>query len=216
MSVMCIYCGNKPGSTRDHVPPKSLFPKPRPVNMLTVPCCDDCQARFKKDEDVFMAWITIGPAIESRAGKPLWEQKLKRTFEKDRGVNEIIRRSCKPVDLKTPAGIYLGKGLASSIDHERKNNVLGKIVRGLFWVEYNERLPEDVAIEIYGVSRTGEDIENLSARTYEGKAIGEGIFEYRYARAPESFESYWVMSFFRRNYFFAIVDGVNLIKIHNK
>jgi hypothetical protein len=216
MSVMCIYCGNKPGSTRDHVPPKSLFPKPRPVNMLTVPCCDDCQARFKKDEDVFMAWITIGPAIESRASKPLWEQKLKRTFEKDRGVNEVIRRLCKPVDLTTPAGIYLGKGLASSIDHERKNDVLGKIVRGLFWVEYNERLPENVAIEIYGVRRTGEDIENLIARTYEGKAIGEGIFEYRYARAPESFESYWVMSFFRRNYFFAVVDGVNLIRIHNK
>ena len=102
MSVMCIYCGNKPGSTRDHVPPKSLFPKPRPVNMLTVPCCDDCQARFKKDEDVFMAWITFGPAGESTAGKLLWEQKLKRTYNKDSGIKKVIARSFSQVSMKTP------------------------------------------------------------------------------------------------------------------
>ena len=154
-----------------------------------------------------MAWITIGPAIELRAGKPLWEQKLKRTFQKDRGVNEIIRRSCKFVDLKTPAGIYLGKGLASSIDHERKNNVLGKIVKGLFWVEYKERLPEDISIEVYGINGVGKEVENLIARTYQATTFWEGIFEYRHARAPESFESYWVMSFYRRNYFVAVVDG---------
>jgi hypothetical protein len=220
MPGTCVYCGNKPGSTRDHVPPKSLFPKPRPVNMLTVPCCNDCQARFKKDEDVFMAWITIGPAVQSRASKPLWYKKVKRTFEKDRGVNEVIRRSCKLVDLQTPAGVYIGKGLASSIDHERKNNVLRKIVRGLFWVEYKERLPEEVPIEIYGINGTGSPIEELIPKTRQATTFWEGIFEYRHARVPECLESYWILSFFRRNYFFAAVNGSDLSeeikKLHNE
>ena len=207
MVVMCVYCGNKPGSTRDHVPPQNLFPTPKPVNMVTVPCCEDCQARFKKDEDVFMAWITFGPAGESPAGKLLWEQKLKRTYKKDSGVKKVIGRSFKQVNLETPGGIYLGKRLAISIDPERKNNVLKKIVRGLFWIEYKERLPEDVPIEIYGIHGKDEPINELIAVTDEAITAWEGIFEYRHKRAPELFESYWIMSFFRRNYFVAIVDG---------
>lgn len=203
---MCIYCGNKPGITRDHVPPKNLFPKPKPLNMLTVPCCKDCQARFKKDEDVFMAWITFGPAGESPAGIQLWEQKLKRTYNKDSGVKKIIRKSFKQVSLETPGGIYMGKGLAVAINPERKNNVLKKIVRGLFWAEYKERLPEDILIEIYGIHGKGESINKLISVTNEAKNSWEGIFEYRHARAQGCFESYWIMSFFRRNYFVVMVD----------
>src|SRR3990167_558673 len=158
MAVMCVYCGDNPGTTRDHVPPQNLFPSPKPVNMVTVPCCKKCQAKFKKDEDVFRAWITFGPAGETPAGKLLWEQKLKRTYQKDRGVKNIIARSIKQVSLETPGGIYLGKRLAISIDPKRKNNVLRKIVRGLFWVEYKERLPKDVSIEVFGINGKDERI----------------------------------------------------------
>lgn len=220
MAVMCVYCGRKPGNTRDHVPPQNLFPTPKPVNMVTVPSCKECQARFKKDEDVFMAWITFGPAGESPAGKMLWEQKLKRTYKKDDGVKKVIARSFKQVSLETPAGIYAGKKLAISIDPERKNNVLKKIVRGLFWVEYKEHLPEDIPIEIYGIHGKGETIYELIALTNEAKTSWEGIFEYRHLREPEHFESYWIMSFFRRNYFVAIVNGAEGIKetkeVHNE
>ncbi len=216
MAVMCVYCGNNPGTTSDHVPPKSLFPLPRPLNMVTVPSCEECQARFKKDEDVFMAWITFGPAGESPAGRLLWEQKLKRTYKKDGGVKKVIARSFRQVSLETPGGIYAGKRLAISIDPERKNNVLKKIVRGLFWVEYKERLPENVPIEIYGIHGKDKLVHELIAVTYEATTAWEGIFEYRHGRAPERSESYWIMSFFRRNYFVAIVDGVEGIKESNE
>lgn len=220
MATMCVYCGIRPGRTRDHLPPQNLFPKPKPVNMVTVPCCKECQMIFKKDEDVFMAWITFGPAGKSTAGKLLWEQKLKRTYKKDSGEKKVIARSFSQVSMKTPGGIYLCERLAISIDPERKNNVLRKIVRGLFWVEYKERLPEDVPIEIYGIKGTGSPIEELITKTRQATTFWEGIFEYRHARAPGCFESYWIMSFFRRNYFYAIVNGSDLSeeikKLHNE
>ena len=53
--------------------------------------------QIKKDEDVFMAWITFGLAGESPAGTLLWEQKLKRTYKKDWGVKKVIARSFKQV-----------------------------------------------------------------------------------------------------------------------
>jgi hypothetical protein len=207
VAIVCVYCGNNPGTTSDHVPPKNLFPFPRPVNMLTVPSCEKCQAEFKKDEDVFMAWVTFGPAGESPAGKMLWEQKLNRTYQKDAGLKNVISRSFKEVSLETPGGIHVGERLAISIDPERKNNVLKKIVKGLFWVEYKERLPQDVQIETYGIQGKSELIDSLIAVTHEATTAWEGIFEYRHGRTLGSFESYWIMSFFRRNYFVAIVDG---------
>ena len=145
----------------------------------------------------------------------LWEQKLKRTYEKDRGVKNVIGRSFKHVRLETPGGIYVGKRLAISIDPERKNNVLRKIIRGLFWVEYEERLPKHVPIEIYGSHGKDKRIHELIAVTHEAATAWEGIFEYRHVRVPDSFESYWVMSFFRRNYFVAIVDGVERVNKTN-
>jgi hypothetical protein len=220
MAVMCVYCGNRLGNTRDHVPPQNLFPKPKLVNMVTVPSCEECQASFKKDEDVFMAWITFGPAGESPAGKLLWEQKLKRTYEKDGGIKKVIARSFKQVNLETPAGIYAGKKLVISIDPERKNKVLRKIARGLFWVEYKERLPENIPIEIYGIHGKDEILYELIGLTNEATTAWEGIFEYRHVREPKHFESYWIMSFFRRNYFVAIVNDTESTKemkeVHNE
>jgi hypothetical protein len=220
VAIACVYCGNNPGTTSDHVPPKNLFPRPKPVNTVTVPCCEACQAEFKKDEDAFMAWVTFGPAGESSAGKLLWEQKLNRTYQKDAGLKKVMARSFKKISLETPEGIYIGERLAISIDPERKNNVLRKIVKGLFWVEYKERLPKGISIEIYGIPGKGEPVNSLIAVTHEATTSWEGVFEYRHGRAPESFESYWVMSFFQRNYFVAIVDrikeGEETEKVHNE
>jgi hypothetical protein len=220
VAIACVYCGKNPGTTSDHVPPKNLFPHPRPVDTVTVPCCIKCQAEFKKDEDAFMAWVTFGPAGESPAGKLLWEQKLHRTYQKDAGLKKAIARSFKNINLETFEGIYLGERLAISIDPERKNNVLKKIVKGLFWVEYKERLPVNASVEIYGIPGKGEPVNSLIAVTQEATTAWEGIFEYRHARAPESFESYWVMSFYRRNYFVAMVDGIKeeeqTEKVHNE
>src|SRR5436309_2883728 len=42
--ALCIYCGNSPGVTRDHIPPQCFFEEPCPnINRITVPCCESCK-----------------------------------------------------------------------------------------------------------------------------------------------------------------------------
>lgn len=48
---ICAYCGQEKKLTTDHVPPKLLFAKPCPANMLTVPACSDCNKGFKNDDE---------------------------------------------------------------------------------------------------------------------------------------------------------------------
>jgi hypothetical protein len=207
--TLCIYCGNKPGITKDHVPPKNLFPKPRPTNMVTVPCCDECQNKYKKDEDVFVAWINFGPAGVTKQGKALWDQKLKRTYKKDLGVKKVIANSFKQINLVTPGGIYLGKKLVVLIDQKRLTNVLKKIIRGLFWVEYKVRLPDKIPINIIGIRKNDSRINEIIPFTQQASTFWENVFEYRHVWLDrESFESLWALSFYRQNYFIAIVDEI--------
>jgi hypothetical protein len=52
MTRTCVYCGHS-ADTQDHVPPKLLYNKPYPKNLLTVPCCGSCNGAWSKDEQYF-------------------------------------------------------------------------------------------------------------------------------------------------------------------
>ncbi|TAK07952.1 MAG: hypothetical protein EPO39_05505 [Candidatus Manganitrophaceae bacterium] len=207
MATLCIYCGVEPGTTNDHVPAKNLFPKPLP-KLITVPSCGTCNQRYKKDEELFRAWILFGSAGVTKHGKLLWDQKLHRGYKKNLGLKKVIARSLRQVDLVTQGGIYIGRRWEISPDAKRIENVLWKIVRGLFWVEYKERLPEDIPTEIIPIhSKRDPRISEAIPRTRQSAAFWEGIFECRYIRSHmNTYESFWLMAFYRQNYFAVKVD----------
>jgi hypothetical protein len=47
----CVYCGVAPGATNDDVPPKNLFLRPLPENIVKVAACQPCNAGFSKDDE---------------------------------------------------------------------------------------------------------------------------------------------------------------------
>jgi len=206
MQSKCIYCGNNHANTKDHVPQRNLFSKPRPNNLITVPCCSKCNESFKKDEDLFMAWILFGDSGVKKEGKRIWEQRLKRTYEKDIGLRKQITKSFKYIDVRTSRGIYLGKHLATQIDQRRIDNVIRKIVRGLFWEEYKDRIPNESGIEIMRIPKTGKKIEEMIRITRQGTKSWENIFEYRHGRVEDTFAFVWIMSFYRELYYVAFVN----------
>jgi 5-methylcytosine-specific restriction endonuclease McrA len=55
----CAYCGSPTDLTRDHVPPKNLFPLPKPVNLITVPACKKCHSETSQDDEYFRVKILL-------------------------------------------------------------------------------------------------------------------------------------------------------------
>ena len=47
----CYLCGKglrkNENKSKDHVPPDCIFPKEKPQNLITVPCCIECNGAFK-------------------------------------------------------------------------------------------------------------------------------------------------------------------------
>ena len=54
----CYLCRATENLTRDHVPPENLFPKPKPSNLITVPCCKTCNEGFSKLDEQFRAFVS--------------------------------------------------------------------------------------------------------------------------------------------------------------
>jgi hypothetical protein len=53
---ICYLCGKTEEElgeklTKDHVIPNGFFPKPKPPNLLTLPCCLSCQKEYRMDEE---------------------------------------------------------------------------------------------------------------------------------------------------------------------
>jgi hypothetical protein len=72
----------KPGDKRppddldpDHVPPKGLFPKPRPDNLITVPCCFACNNQHSGFDERLRIAASL-PFDRNAVGQSIWEDKV--------------------------------------------------------------------------------------------------------------------------------------------
>lgn len=203
----CIYCSNEKATTRDHVPPKSFFPKPRPSDLLTVPCCLKCNKATEKDEELFLATFMFSQAGVSKEGKRLWAEKINRMYEKNKGLRRIISNSLKHYHTFTPAGIYAGGKMTIEPNLPRAKRVVEKIVRGLYFHQYHVPLPneKEVLVEFLNTESKSELARKNNNSLHPGNKAWPGVFEYRHNSArqdPE--ESMWLMMFYSSIYFFAV------------
>ena len=203
----CVYCWSAPGSTKDHVPPKALFPKPRPSHLITVPSCLKCNQLASKDEELFLATLLFSDAGVTAIGRQLWNEKMSRAYSRPQGIAKVIARMLSQAHVRTPAGIYLGRRMALDIDYDRLYRVVAKIVRGLYYYEFKEPLGKDVEITCQWLNT--RSTQALAKNHIEilpfAKTSFQGVFSYRFSRVSEKPQcSEWAMLFFNHTVFWAI------------
>ena len=104
---ICIYCGKREGTTKDHVPPKGLFPVPRP-NMVTVPCCEQCRKGQSLDDEYFVRMIAM--SRDANPAAAFARDAVHRTFTKAHkiGFTRALLKSIAESPVHTPASLLLG------------------------------------------------------------------------------------------------------------
>ena len=195
----CIYCGSDQNITKEHIPPRSYFPKPRPNNLITVPSCKKCNQGFSKDEEYFLAAFMFSEAGIKETGKAHWKQKLNRMYEKNHGLRRKIAQNLEYKHIHTPAGIYLGKRLTFKTDEDRVNKVAEKVIRGLYYFEYGEALKDTTQAHLLWLN-TQQKFKMAEEHVFQlgfGKKQWPGIFEYRTGEVNnDNQESMWLIRFF--------------------
>lgn len=124
----CTYCGKPEPNTVDHIPPICLFPLPRPSNLVTVPCCLDCNKDTSKDDEYFRMMLVMRRDVKHPAVPKLLDT-VHRGLGKPRkrGMLYGLLRSMRSVSVKTHAGLYIGRAMAYDVDLERLGRVADRI-----------------------------------------------------------------------------------------
>ena len=148
---VCVFCGARRRTTRDHIPPKCLFgPKgSRPSNLVTVPACAQCNMTSSGDDEYLRLILagnieaTVHP--ETRKLWPTIARSLARPNKQ--GFARAFFSSLRTVDVVTPSGLFLGRQKGFPVDHDRLHRTMKKIIRGLFYHEFHKRLPRSHDVE---------------------------------------------------------------------
>lgn len=206
---ICAYCGDSKHLTDDHIPPKNLFPKPRPNNLITVPACKKCHSTTSKDDEYFRIKLSLrDDAGNHHSARKNWDSLFRGlNRKKASGLRKSFLSDIKNVHTRTPVGIYTGVRLGYDVDLNRIRKVVERIVRGFYFAEVGKPLGLNTGLKIV----LNEDlldepkgfIEELSKTilkplaSKEAKVIGNNIFSYRHHIAVEDpIVSVWGMSFY--------------------
>jgi len=200
----CAICGAVGATTSDHLPPKNLFPKPRPNDLITVPSCLRCNIGGSQHDEEFRVFLSLQLGMENETTKKLWKEGALRTLNHNgRLRNHLISNSWQ-VDHRTPAGISLGKRRAVAVPVHAHNAVINRIIRGLYFHHYGVILGSRVSCKVMPLENNNipNNIANELAPIFEIMAfasIANGAFCYRYGKADESpFHSLWLLMFYQR------------------
>jgi len=126
----CYLCGQtREKMTRDHVPPRNMFPPPLPDNMITVDCCDDCHKPLSLDDEAFTAFIAMAHGV-SGAGKWILRNKVfGGSLKHSPKLKAQFSKSWYMGKVQTPTGTKSVPVIA--MPEERANNYLTRMTKAL-------------------------------------------------------------------------------------
>jgi hypothetical protein len=196
---ICAICGTRPASTRDHVPPRGIFPKPRP-RLVTVPACFPCNNDGSSHDEVFRVYLSLHVGVEHPSGNDLFHNHAVRTLRTNRRLlGEIDARSA-PVWFTTPGGIVWGEGRRVLWNSRSHDAVVERTVRGLYFHHFDEVLGDRATVKVQWLRSFPQDVLKFM-KNCPLHVIGNGQFEYRYVRAADQpLSSLWLMSFYGKHY----------------
>jgi len=200
----CAYCGQHGIVTRDHIPPKNLFPPPRPNNLITVPCCLSCHEGWSDDDEYFRAMILSSELTQSHSDAAknveIFLQSLKRP-EHEKFLARLWS-SIGYINVYTKSRLYLGIRPAIRYERARMDRIILRIVRGLFFKETGTVFPSTHEVITAMPEQISDKLVELSQKIKTFKpwtSVGNKIFKYTVSFAPEDqISSYWVMFFYDR------------------
>jgi hypothetical protein len=201
----CIYCGRTANLTADHVPPRSWFPAVVDYELITVPACGPCNKGWAADAEYMRSVLIADHRNNGNASARELQAKVMRGFAHHGrgGPTADIVRTMREVELRSPAGLVVGRTGAFEPNINKLERVCSQIVRGLYSFHAGTRLPDSHAVVAYIIaaftpqdSEQSEAIEQLIAIGLGGnvRELGD-VFTFDY-RLIEPGSSAWVMQFY--------------------
>lgn len=156
MTDTCYFCGNTATST-EHIPPACLFPEKKDLddgvdyrkNLITVPSCDEHNSLKSKDDE-YVQLILVNGYFNNKAGQDHARSKIVRALTRRPALLAALYADADPVTVDGVSTV------AVTVDRERFNRAIERIVQGLCVKFFGERWPKEFEIHTPVLLAMGE------------------------------------------------------------
>ena len=207
----CYLC-EKPlaegARSMEHVVPRNLFGMKK--GLIEIPAHKACNNALSQDDEYFRLCMTALAVPHNPIAKKLWDGPVMRGFHRPEmpGLKKATLKAIRPIEIHTPAGIYLGTAEAMFQVPERLHNVVNRITRGLYAHRTGKVLPLDwpVSSELHSAATLNTEatriaLEPLNIRL---RPVANGAFHYDWKHLEsDDKEGFFWMSFYRTVHFWS-------------
>jgi len=198
--MRCSICGIRAATTHDHVPPKSIFPRPRLNDLVTVPACQECNMGASGFDEKFRVYLSLHVGLDTPDATRLWTQHAVKTFRHNNRLRREILGKSQRVDMVTKAGIIIGEGYRFEWDSAAHDTTVDRTIRGLYFHHFGDSLGEKVRVQVHWHQNLTKEIIELSSE-WSMNSMGNDIFVYRFSRAVDQpLASIWLLQFYGRHW----------------
>lgn len=206
---LCVYCGERKGTTRDHVAPRCLFGDTKPQQLLTVPACAQCNNALTSPDDIFLQDALVLDIDNSHPiATTLLNTKVLRSVARNRSEVARIVVAAVAQPRYDMAGTYVEEAASAELPKGRVASIIIRMVRGLYYCERNAILAQDHQLIVLRqpatlFPRLSEALKQASARTF-----GD-VFGFAWIHIPAPFAMIWLLWFYD-----SVVYSVTSTSIH--
>lgn len=198
LSSICGYCGGM-ATTRDHIPPKVIFPMPRPSDLITVPSCAPCNHGASDSDERFRTYLSLYVGMDTPSTTQLWAEALRGVRHNQR-LHLRLLNEMERVWLTTSSGIIHGQAVRGRWDSDAHDRTIERMVRGLYFHHYEQVLGSLVTINTHWLAKLDPGLVEATA-DFEQRSVGGGQFVYRFGRAVDHpLHSIWLFEFHKRHW----------------
>ena len=218
-TTRCYMCENQ-AISREHVPPKCLFPEPKDIgglnfkkNLITVPSCE-IHNMSKSHNDEFLMFSLAGIINNNKVGQYHFYTKVNRAIkrkEKD-FLNKQILRNLKYASYKTIEDKFTIVAMGNP-NYERLEECFKSISYGLFFEQFQSKFVGEIRMILgfidYKDNNT-QTFKSLIKKRFEVEKVlleniqGENpqVFYYQFCKPDENGLIAMKMVFYEKNEIF--------------
>lgn len=189
---LCVLCGKRAATTKEHIPPRAIFAKPRPSDLITVPSCFECNNDSSKTNESFKVHL----------GLHVWnDEPVMRTLRHNHRLRNEVASKIEFASVVDSNDKILGEVPFGLWDSEAHSITIEKCIRGLYFHHYGSALSENTQIKTHYFKSLTPEFAQIS-EGWANNSIGNGQFVYKYTTASneETHMSVWLFQFFRKHW----------------
>ena len=191
-STICVLCGARPATTRDHVPPRGFF-KGLQADFITVPACAECNQGASSDDEDMRFFVSMQVGKQPPGAASLWNDGALKSVKRKTSLREQVTETAREVRVTDWQGLTTTK-VAVLVPARIYDSVFGRITRGLYFFHTGKILNPATPIEVAPLTSPPDETEISALQTGQ---IADGAFSYWFGiAAEEPTSSLWVYRFY--------------------